>query len=100
MLSEKRGNLEILFDVLKAIERESRPTWILYKTKLAWPSLLSRLNWLEKNGLIKKCLVPFGKRSKRLTRRYFLTEEGRRLLQSANQLLMDIHRVMHKTAHP
>jgi len=106
----RRGRLEILFDILEAIETEGNPTNIMFKTRISWNILKKKLDFLVERGLaeFKNCTArsegaktlssnPEGKKNaapwkgdtealKGGRKRYYLTEKGRRLLQLGREI--------------
>lgn len=50
----KRSQLEIYFDILKAVEKGThKPTRIMYKCNLSWPRLLKYLGFMIEQELLK-----------------------------------------------
>jgi predicted transcriptional regulator len=81
----RRSRLEIYFDVLKVINNGVvKPTRIMYKTNLSWFSLQKVFDSMIDGGFIRE------ERFKK-SKRYFITEKGRRALsyytRSLNELL-------------
>ena len=53
----RRGRLEILFDILEAIETESNPTNIMFKTRICWNILKEKLDFIVKAELAEPKLL-------------------------------------------
>ena len=56
----RRGRLEILFDILEAIETESNPTNIMFKTRISWNILKEKLDFIVKAELAEPKLLGGG----------------------------------------
>jgi len=73
-MSSKRSRIEIYLDVLQAIKRGThKPTRIMYRTNLSWKPLMSVLDSMIEQGLIKA-----EEEGNRTT--YWITEKGRNVL--------------------
>jgi len=53
----RRGRLEILFDILEAIETESNPTNTMFKTRISWNILKEKLDFIVKAELAEPKLL-------------------------------------------
>lgn len=62
-------------DLLSAIEKEHRPTRIMYMTNLSWAPLKEYLYKLAEKDLIAE-------RAEKTRRLYYLTEKGKNALKS------------------
>ena len=83
-MKERRSELEIYRDILKVIESTAKPTWIMYKARLSWLTMMRHLKELMKLGLIEEIQV----KTKAGTRkRYKLTPKGKKILTSLNEAL-------------
>ena len=70
----RRSRLEIYFDILNVIENGViKPTQIMYATNLSWANLQNIFNILIKSGFITEEM-------KKKTKRYQITEKGRKAL--------------------
>jgi len=73
-MSSKRSRIEIYLDVLQAIKRGThKPTRIMYRTNLSWKPLMSILESMVEQGLIR--VEEEGNRTT-----YCITEKGRNVL--------------------
>jgi len=83
----KRGRLEILFDILEAIQTEEVPTNIMFKARTSWIFLKEKLKFLVEAGFAEERGPPQGSEGKSyLRKRYRLTEKGRKLLYHAREI--------------
>ncbi|MEM1515106.1 MAG: DUF4364 family protein [Candidatus Bathyarchaeia archaeon] len=79
-LSRRRSRFEIYVDVLRIIESGiNKPTRIMFAANLSWRTLKEVLAELKKRGLIERRTVD--KRNL-----FFITEEGRRILDTFETL--------------
>ena len=65
----KRSNLEIYFDVLRAVSETSKPTHIGNYAALCWKDTMKCLSFLESKGFIKAVSSRNGRIEYKLTRR-------------------------------
>ena len=73
-MSSKRSRIEIYLDVLHAIKRGThKPTRIMYRTNLSWKPLMSILESMIEQGLVRA-----EEEGNRTT--YWITEKGRNVL--------------------
>jgi len=83
----RRGRLDLLFDILEAIETEKVPTYIMFKTRTSWTSLKGKLKFLVEAGFAEESGPHQGSEDKRyLRKKYSLTEKGRKLLYHAREI--------------
>jgi len=82
----KRGRLEILFDVLEAIETEGNTTNIMFKTRLSYKFLKKKLDFLVEARFVEIMENPDWQGGARKKRRYILTDKGRKLLYHAREI--------------
>jgi len=71
-MKEKRGRLEIIYDILHSIQKKNgriKPTHLLYKSNLSYQRMNVYLEELIKKGLVQK---DFDDRAKF----YILTDKG------------------------
>lgn len=79
-LSGRRSRLELYIDVLKIIKSSTnKPTRIMFAANVSWRTLKEVLADLEEKGLIEKRVV----RGRKL---FFITEEGKRILNAFETL--------------
>lgn len=81
-MKEKRGRLEIIHDILLAIQRKNgriKPTHLLYKSNLSYQRMNVYLEELMKKGLVSK---DFDDKNKF----YMLTENGYKFLQQFQRI--------------
>ena len=87
-LSERRSKLEIMLNVLKAIERGiDKPTRIMYATNMSWNPTQKVLEKLIQEGHIT---VTEKYSTQRAKKRYEITEKGLNVLryfQGAKELI-------------
>jgi len=80
----KRGEIEILCDILEAISEEPKPTPISFRTQVPYTPLTKKLNYLVRKGLVTEntqiLTSPKFPRHKYFRKRYFLTDSGKELL--------------------
>ena len=80
-LSTKRSRIEIYIDVLHAIKRGThKPTRIMYRTNLSWKPLMSILESMVEQGLIR--VEENGNRTT-----YWITEKGKNVLNYFTEAL-------------
>jgi predicted transcriptional regulator len=75
-MKEKRGKLEIIYDILAAVQKRNgsiKPTHLLYKSNLSYQRMNIYLDELIKQGMVQK---DFDEKSKY----YVLTEKGYQFL--------------------
>jgi len=78
-MSARRSKLEIMLNVLGAIERGiDKPTRIMYSANMSWNPTQKVLNKLVKEGHI---LVTEEYGAQRAKKRYVITEKGRNVLK-------------------
>jgi predicted transcriptional regulator len=81
-MKEKRGRLEIIHDILLAIQNRNgriKPTHLLYKSNLSYQRMNIYLDELMKKGLIDK---DFDDKNKF----YILTDKGYRFIVEFNRI--------------
>jgi predicted transcriptional regulator len=81
-MKEKRGKLEIIYDILLAIQRKNgtiKPTHLLYKSNLSYQRMNVYLEELIKQGMIQK---DFDDKNKY----YVLTEKGYNFLSEFKRI--------------
>lgn len=73
-MTRKRSNLEMSFDVLKAVSQGTRkPTQIMYKSNLSWAPLKLILERMMREGIIR---IEPRKSGNRTRKEYFITKKG------------------------
>jgi len=73
-MSSKRSRIEIYLDILQAIKRGThKPTRIMYRTNLSWKPLMSILESMMEQGLVRA-----EEEGNRTT--YWITEKGKSVL--------------------
>jgi len=82
----RRGPLEIIIEILEAIENEGKTTNIMFKTRLSYNLLKEKLNFIVKSGLAEIKENPEWRGGAREKRRYILTEKGRKLLYHGREI--------------
>ncbi|RMD57613.1 hypothetical protein D6825_03495 [Candidatus Woesearchaeota archaeon] len=78
----KRSKIDIIYDMLKAIESKGgmiKPTHLLYKSNLSHQRMKVYLQELKNKGLIAEAT-----KNKKL--HYELTDDGRKFIQSFKQM--------------
>ena len=87
-MSERRSKLEIMLNVLRAIERGvDKPTRIMYASNMSWNPTQKVLNKLVQEGHIT---VTEEYSTQRAKKRYVITEKGLNVLryfQGAEELI-------------
>ena len=80
------SKMEILFDVLRIIERGAKkPTHIMYRASLSWKTLQRILKSMVSQGLIRE-IHARGGRDKRMNRYYELTQKGENAVRYFNHV--------------
>jgi len=102
VVSSRRSNKELLFDILKVIQSESKPTRIMCRANLSWQAAQKSFSTLEKLKLISKEVIRKTpkKRWKKQPPvyalsshprtysviRYYITEKGKEVISAVKSL--------------
>ena len=86
MFNKRRGEIEIIGEILDISQKGAKKTEILYKNNMSFIQLNNYLSLLKKKEIIREDLVP-NDGGQTLNSVYVTTEKGNHLLKDINRIL-------------
>lgn len=86
MFNKRRGEIEIIGEILDLSQKGAKKTEILYKNNMSFIQLNNYLSLLKKKEIIREDLVP-NDDGQTLNSVYVTTEKGNHLLNDINKIL-------------